>query len=521
MRLLTLLSAVAICSISCNSQQPLIEPTWESISEYPACPEWFSDAKFGIYTHWTPQSIPEAASNNMGYPSYMYHENRPHFRFHKENYGDQNEFGFKDFIPMFTAEKFDAAQWAEIFAEAGAKFAGPVAVHHDNYALWDSKATKWNSVNMTPHIDIAGELAKEYKKRGMKYIATFHHSWAWGYYAAATRYDAKDPDTWQLYGEPREIKKDNNNRNYINAGFPTKGYLDQWLTMVDEVIVDYEPDMIWFDIAFDGRDCITPEYQKQMFANYYNWANKMGRGVAVGHKEDLILPYTGIKDYERGRSPYLRPEVWMTDGTLGRSWFYQPKFDGRWHDANWIVDLLVEIVSKNGVYLLNVPPRPDGSIPEEGAEILRNIGKWLSCNGEAIYNTIPWSVYGEPHKQLSDRQGRGDESKKVVYSSEDIRFTQSKDGKIVNVFTLGWSDKPFVVKSIEVLKSGKDAKIKLLGSDAKINYSINDKRQLVIEAPETPPCEYAYCYQLSGFDLTTHAEADADAFAKAYEPNAH
>ncbi len=515
-RLTLPLLAVLACASCAPKQQEVkeIEANWESIKEYPKCPEWFADAKFGIYTHWTPQSIPESASNSPGYPTYMYKSRKPQFKFHKEHYGDQHEFGFKDFIPMFTADKFNADEWADLFAEAGAKFAGPVAVHHDNFAMWDSKATKWNSVDMGPKKDICGLLSKAYKKRGMKFISTFHHSWSWGYYSAATLFDAVDPETWQLYGEPREILLDTLKGNYSNAGYPTKRYLDQWLGMVNEVVNQYEPELIWFDIALDGRQCVTEEYQTRMFADYYNWAIKHGKNVTVGHKEAELLPYTGIKDYERGRSQYLRPDVWMTDGTIGRSWFYQPQFDGKWHKAGWVVDILLDIVSKNGIYMLNVPPHPDGSIPEEGAKELKKIGQWLSCNGEAVYNTRPWTVYGEPHKILSEKSGRGDEVKAVVYTSEDIRFTQSKDGKTVNVIILGWPDKPFTVKSIKVL-SDKGAKINLLGSNETIKYSINAQNQLVIEPPKVKPCEYAYSFQLEGFELTTHEQADKDAFAKA------
>lgn len=400
------------------------------------------------------------------------------------------------------------------FAAAGAKFAGPVAVHHDNFAMWNSKATKWNAKNMGPKKDISGLLADAYKKRGMKFIATFHHCWTWGYYAPATLFDGKDSETWALYGEPREIKRDSKG-NYANVGFPTKRYLDQWLGMVNEVVTQYEPEMIWFDIGLDGRKCITPEYQQRMFADYYNWANANGKEVCIGHKEAALLPYGGIKDYERGRSEYLRPNLWMTDGTIGRSWFYQPRFNGQWHDANWVVDILMDIVSKNGVLLLNVPPRPDGSIPEEGAVELKKIGQWLNTNADAVYNTRPWTVYGEPHKKLSERNGRGDEEKKVVYSQEDIRFTQSKDGRTVNVVVLGWPEKEFTVKSIKVDDAGGAAWIELLGCEDTISYRINDKRQLVIVPPIEKPNEIAYCFQLNGFKLSVHKEADKEAFARA------
>ena len=490
---------------------------WNSIKEYPKCPEWFADAKFGIYTHWTPQSIPEAAANGSGYPTYMYNDRRAQFKFHQEHYGDQKKFGFKDFIPMFTAEKFDAEQWAELFAAAGAKFAGPVAVHHDNFAMWDSQATKWNAKNMGLKKDVSGLLAKAYKEKGMKFIATFHHSWTWGYYAPASLFDGADPDTWQLYGEPRQFTRDEKKGNYANADFPTKRYLDQWLSMVREVVTQYEPDMIWFDIGLDGRKCVTPEYQQQMFADYYNWATAKGKGVLVGHKEGKLLPITGIKDYERGRSETLQQDVWMTDGTLGHSWFYQPKFDGEWHDANWVIDILMDIVAKNGVLLLNVPPRPDGSIPEEGAVQLRKMGEWLRINGDAVYNTRPWMVYGEPHKKLSARHGRGDEQLKVVYTQEDLRFTQSKDGKRVNVIVLGWPEAEFTVKSIKVDDAAKDAAVTLLGSKEKIKFRINDQRQLVIVPPAEKPCDFAYSFQLQGFKLSPHEAADKNTFAAAQD----
>ncbi len=496
---LTMIAAgtLMLTSVSLEAQIQKIEPEWESIRVYDRYPEWLADAKFGIYTHWTPQTVCTELTNITGYPAGMYNKLKGAYEYHKEHFGDQSEFGFKDFIPRFTAEKFDAEQWAETFARAGARFAGPVAVHHDNFAMWDSEVTPWNSADMGPKRDVTGELATAIKARGMKFIATMHHSWAWGYFAPASKYDGADPDTWQLYGEPRDTYVQSGDWE-VNADWPTKRYLEQWLGMVHEVIYQYEPDMLWFDIAFDGRKCVTPEYQQRMFADYYNWAVANARNVCVGHKEMALLPHTGIRDFERGRAEEMMPAIWMTDTTISRSWFYQPRWDNEWKDANWIIDLLMDIVSKNGVLMLNVAFKSDGTLIEEGAAELEKIGDWLRLNGEAVYYTRPWKVYGEPHKALSEQHGRGDEQMDKVYSHEDFRFTRSKDGSIIYAVMLGWpgDNQMVTIKSINnnnVTKAIKN--VSLIGNYGAIEWQKN-AGGLTVKTPHKQPCEFAYCFKI-------------------------
>ena len=266
----------ALCSEGTTTTGPF-SPTWDSLKTH-RDPEWFRDAKLGIYTHWGPVTVgcEDCPKGGQWYGGEIYNPRNPVFAFHKQHFGDQTKVGYKDIIPLFKAEKFDAEAWADLFTQAGAKFAGPVAAHHDNFAMWNSAVTPWNSVKMGPHRDITGELEKALRKHGLKFITSFHHGYAWRYYQDAFAYDAADPKYALLYTEPH--KKDDP---------PSKRFLDQWLAMVNEVVVKYQPDMAWFD--FDLDRVITPEYQQRMFADYYNWAEQHQRGSAVAHKHRNII----------------------------------------------------------------------------------------------------------------------------------------------------------------------------------------------------------------------------------------
>ena len=286
------------------------QPKWESLQHH-KIPDWFRDAKFGIYTHWGPVTV--GAEDGPGgvqwYGRNMYVEKSPTFAYHRKKYGDQNEFGYKDIIPLFKAEKFNADKWAELFAQSGAKFAGPVVIHHDNYAMWDSKYTQWDSMDQNPKRDFTAELEQAIRKRGMKYITTFHHAFAWQYFEPSYKFDAADGTFAGLYCEPHKL-----------GTAPSQPYLDTWLGMVNEVVKTYEPDLIWFDF---GLGKLIPEnYQQRMFADYYNWARIKERKVGVAHKHRTIHQHTGILDFERGREDNLTAYPWLTDTSIG-PWFHQ------------------------------------------------------------------------------------------------------------------------------------------------------------------------------------------------------
>ncbi len=462
-------------------------PDWASLKAHKD-PEWFRDAKFGIYTHWGPVTVgcEDAPQGGEWYGREMYLTNNPIFAWHKQKFGDQNTFGYKDVIPLFTASKFDPDKWADLFARAGAKFAGPVAVHHDNFAMWDSAVTPWNSVKMGPKRDITGELAKAYKARGLKFLSTFHHGFAWQYFEPAFQFDAADGKNFQLYSEPHAPKTP-----------PSQRFQEQWLAMVMEVVRKYEPDMIWFD--FELKQVITPEYQQRMFADYYNWAAAYGKESAVAHKFRDIHQHTGILDFERGREDRLVPYPWLTDTALG-PWFNR-KAD-KYRSTENLIHVLTDIVSKNGCMLLNVGPNADGSIPERAEKMLTEIGAWLKVNGEAIYATRPWLIFGEGPTRDAKGGGFSEQADKK-FTAQDIRFTHSKDGAALYAIALGWPERDLTIRSIRAEASGPEAQVELLGHGP-IAHRLNAENQIVLNLPAQRPCDHAFAFKLTGFKTALH-----------------
>ena len=463
------------------------KPNWESLKSHHD-PEWFRDAKFGIYTHWGPISVvTEKAPTFMEwYGHQCYLTNDPAFAYHRQKFGDQKTVGYKDVIPHFKAEKFNADEWAALFARAGAKFAGPVAIHHDNYANWDSALTRWNSQAIGPHRDLTGELEKAIRQHGMKFITTFHHGFAWRYYEPAYQFDAADSQWADLYGEPHGP----------NDG-PNQRFLDTWLGLVDEVLVKYHPDLIWFD--FELGSVIPPAYQQRMFACTYDWASQNGREIGVAHKHPEIHQYTGILDIERGREDHLTSYPWLTDTSVG-PWFHHNI--ATFKTVPQLVGELVDIVSKNGCMLLNVGPKADGTIPDKAKALLLGIGDWLHINGEAIYGTRPWLVFGEGPKQTKGGSF-GEDNDQSGYTAEDLRFTRSKDGRTLYVLALGWPEHEFTVNSMKVDAVGSDARVELLGY-GKVEFSVNSNKQLVIKPPVQRTGEHAFAFRLTGFEISLH-----------------
>jgi len=453
------------------------EPTWDSFKQY-RVPGWYKDGKFGIFIHWGVYSVP--AFHNEWYPRNMYRQGSKDYTHHANTYGNQGDFGYKDFIPMFKAQHWDPDRWARLFKQAGAKYVVPVAEHHDGFPMYDCSYTKWNSANMGPKRDVLGELAKAIRKQGLKLGASSHRANNWNYYTFKPGFDTMDPANQGLYGKPHE------------PGMPaSKEFLDDWYARTVEIVDKYHPDLMWFDFGIS-----KPEYEpylKKFAAYYYNKAAQWGKEVAINYKHEAFPPWAAVLDIERGKLAGLREKFWQTDTSVcRRSWGYIQNHDYKSVDS--LVDDLVDIVSKNGCLLLNIGPKPDGTIPEPQKEILLKIGKWLSINGEAIYATRYWKIFGEGPTQTT--QGPHKEKLNKQFTARDIRFTTK--GQILYAICLAWPQDQLKIKSLGIssgLYPGSISRIRLLGSNQKLQWSRNNDA-LMIKMPDKKPCDYAYAFKI-------------------------
>ncbi len=473
---------------------------WKSLEAHDAAPEWFRDAKFGIYFHWGVYSVP--AFWTEWYPRHM-HDKKGRgskaYRHHVETYGEPDKFGYDGFVPLFTAEKFDAREWAELFEKAGARFAGPVAEHHDGFSMWASKVTPWNAGDRGPKRDITGELAAAIRERGMRFVASFHHArnnlwqkegkWTGHYSHVKTNFpDAlNDAERAILYGYmPRDL------------------FLDFWLAKLVEVIDNYRPDLIWFDSWLDE---IPESYRTRYLAYYLNRAEQWGTDVVTTFKQKDLPQEICVVDYEKGRAQKRTDFVWLTDDTISKgSWCYTSNLEIK--SSDMVLDTFIDIVSKNGCLLLNISPMADGTIPDVQKNVLLDMGKWLKVNGQAVYNTRPWMIHGEGPTRL----GRGGHFLKLLdYSAADIRYTQSKDGKVLYAICLGWPEKPVTLKAVRIEKSPIRGRATLLGCGAPIGFQVNAKGQPVLTAPTLEegrrPCRNAFAFRIEGVTATLHQDA--------------
>ncbi len=474
-----------------KAQEPLVyKSTWESLQQHKT-PEWFLDAKFGIYCHWGPYSVP--AHKNEWYSHWMYVEDHPIRKYHEETYGPLNEFGYKDFIPMFTAENFNADEWATLFKKAGAQFAGPVTEHADGFAMWDSKITKWNAAAMGPKRDIVGEMAKAIRKQDMKFIATFHHQWNFGWYSTwDENTDASNPEYEELYGPklpgPEAFEYPDRGETKF---YPEEKFVNFWYNKIIEVIHKYEPDLIYFDNKLN----IIPEQKRTDFLSYYyNYAAKNKQEVVCTYKFEEMAKGAAVLDLERSRMAEKKDFPWLTDDSIDwGTWCHVSNPD--YKSTNRLIDFLVDVVSKNGGVLLNITPTAQGDIPQPVQERLLEMGQWLSTNGEAIYGTRPWKVYGEGPAKVTE--GHLSEHQNKDNTEEDIRFTQ-KDGVLYALLL----DVPS--KEIQIRAMGKNAalldkkikNIEVLGSNEKVSWEVTDAA-LKISKPKEKTSDHCVVFKLS------------------------
>ena len=464
------------------------EANWESLRGY-RIPAWYEDGKFGIFIHWGVYAVP--AFDNEWYPRNMYRQGEKAYEHHVATYGPQTEFGYKDFIPLFKAEKYDPAAWAALFAEAGAKFVVPVAEHHDGFAMYDSALSQWTAAKMGPERDVVGELAQAVRARGMVFGVSSHRVEHWWFMNGGRTFpsDVQDPAYADFYGPAMPHDAGQDDHALDNTPWPSAEFLEDWLARTCELVDKYQPQLVWFD-WWIGHAALEP-YLQRFAAHYYNRGLEWGKGVAINYKYVAYPEGTAVLDVERGQLKDIRPQLWQNDTSVSKnSWCYVKEQD--YKTAESLIHDLVDVVSKNGALLLNIGPRADGTIPEPEQEILREIGRWLAVNGEAIYGARPWRVYGEGPTEVPE--GAFTDTHRAAFTAKDIRFTQ-KDGAIYAICLA----RPQSEAHIQALAAGNGApsvrSVNMLGMAGELVWH-QDEAGLHIVLPAELPGQHAFTFKI-------------------------
>ncbi|MFP5227492.1 MAG: alpha-L-fucosidase [Acidobacteriota bacterium] len=473
-------------------------PSWQSLARWQT-PDWFRDAKFGIFIHWGVYSVPAFA--NEWYPRNMYIQGSPAYQHQVATWGPESKFGYKDFIPMFTASHFDPNAWVDLFRRAGARYVVPVAEHCDGFPMYNSDLTTWDAARMGPKRDVVGEIAKAARAAGLHFGASSHRAEHWWWYDGGMQFDSdvRDPQYAGIYGPAQPMNlpgvtgKGEPDPNHLERWLPPdRAFLEDWLGRTTEIIDKYHPDILYLD-WWIGQPAFQPYLQK-LAAYDYDRAAERKTGVVLTYKDHAFPENTALLDIERGKMDQLRLLPWQTDTSVSiHSWGYVE--NDSYRDARSLIDELVDVVSKNGNLLLNVGPKSDGTIPEQARKILLAMGDWLRVNGEAIYGTRPWLLYGEGPTSDAGSAKLGSDIK--TFTAEDIRFTRK--GDTLYAIALGWpttgklrvrtlyKDTPYLQSPI--------AGIALLGSTASLHWE-QTPTGLVIDLPQAKPNDIAYVFRI-------------------------
>ena len=468
------------------------EETWESLENY-KIPEWMQDAKFGIFIHWGPNSVPEMHTD--WYSRWMYLDEghvdhitgekqdevpHPAAVFHKENYGDPKDFGFKDLLPMWTMEKFNPTEWVKLFKASGAQYVIPVAEHHDGFALYESSITPYDAVAIGPKKDVLKMLTDEIKAQGLICGVSSHLAFNWSFYTQKDRFDTGNPEYAALYAPQHEPY------STVSEAWMA----DSWWPRTKEILDNYQPDILWFDFYLD-RPEFAP-YHKKLAAYYYNSGLERGKDVVLQSKNltyESYKPGTHMLDLERSKMDSLRKGYWQTDTSIGKnSWFYTKNWIPK--SAEDLVADLMDIVSKNGCLLLNIGPRKDGIIPDDQKQTLLDIGAWLNINSEAVYGSRYYEVYGEgPTETVT---GHLSEDKNEGFTEDDIRFTTNNGALYAAILKTPTKD----IQISYLTPSKMDiSDINLLGYDGKISFEQSDKGTK-ITLPKGVDLNYAWVFKV-------------------------
>lgn len=490
---LILLTAGMIGEISAQTKKHEYQPSFESLEKANPVPGWFKDAKFGIYFHWGVYTVP--AFGNEWYPRTMYINGSAENKHHIETYGDPSEWpynyfftgaedkngNFVQFVPKLKSEggKFDPEEWAQLFADAGAKFAGPVAEHHDGFSMWASKVNPWNAKDMGPKLDLVGLLTDAIRKKNMKVILSMHHAYnITGFYESVPK--TNDTTLQKLYGQQGKEKNET-----------------LWLAKHKEIIDNYKPDIIWQDF---NLHVISKPVLLGFLSYYYNKAAEWNKEVVATYKDGLNTK-CAVLDYERGGPGDITDNYWLTDDAISSSsWCYTEGIG--YYSKKQVLHGFLDRISKNGNLLLNISPEADGTIPQEQKDILLMMGFWLKKYGEAVYSTRAWEKYGEGPTKMGGAHGMMGAPAEAT--AKDVRYTRSKDSTTLYAILLGWEkdQKEAVLSSLSSeridLKNLKS--IELINGEKEKYLPLTFKHELSglkINLPEKSFDELAYVIKLN------------------------
>lgn len=461
---------------------------WGSLGGFQT-PSWYEDGKFGIFIHWGPYCVP--AFGNEWYPRNMYQKTSVEYAYHRAVYGPQDKFGYKDFLPMFRAEQFDAEKWAALFRRSGARFVVPVAEHHDGFPMYNCSFSRWNAVQMGPRRDVVGELAAAVRAAGLVFGLSSHRIEHWWFMNGGRDFpsDVQDPAFEDFYGPA--MPRSANGHDLDSQPRPSTDFMDDWLARTCELVDRYQPQLVWFDWWIQQK-ALEP-YLKTFAAYYYNRGGEWNKGVAINYKFEAYPENTAVMDIERGQLTDIRRPFWQTDTSVSRnSWGYITHHD--YKTAGAIIHDLVDIVSKNGALLLNIGPKADGTIPAEEEQMLTAIGGWLAQNGEAIYGTRPWLRCGEGPTAVPT--GHFTDTHRQPFTSRDVRYTQ-KDGALYAVI-LGRPAGEAVLQSLPAggpLPAERITRVSLLGAEGSLPYH-QTPDGLVVQVPAQFPGEHAFTIKI-------------------------
>jgi alpha-L-fucosidase len=489
-----------VLAVASQAQTPLnlpvapgpFKPNMESLKGY-RYPTWFRDAKFGIWAHWGPQSVP---MDGDWYARNMYEQGSGQYKDHIEHYGFPSVVGYKDIIPLWKAEKWDPERLMKLYKKAGAKYFVSMGSHHDDFFLWNSKIHRWNAVQMGPHRDVVGEWQKAAKKNGLHFGVSEHLGASFTWFQpshgsdktgpeAGVPYDGANPAYWDLYHQPAEPG---------DTGWYSNNpkWQQEWFNEIKELVDAYHPDLLYSDGGVPFGNVVG----LSMIAELYNTnAAAHGGKVQAVYNCKQVSGGRWVEDLERGIMPKIDPNPWQTDTSIG-DWFYNRNW--KYRPISWVVDTLVDNVSKNGNLLLNVVQRPDGSLDPQVEDLLKEMANWTATQGEGIFGSRPWQIYGE-----GGSKGTGGNFKEdFTYSSKDIRFT-TKGGHLY-AYAMGWpSDGKLIIHSL-ARPVGQDCNlisdVELLGSKEKPTWS-QSADGLLIELPSTPVSMLTVGMRISGTKL--------------------